>query len=102
MLVVMTAYVISEVDVHDEDLADRYRAMAQNSIAEYGGRYVVRGASPEVLEGDWPSSWRVVIVEFPSLARAHEWYASPQYAEALRISRTALERRLLFVEGISG
>ena len=37
--------------------------------------------------------------EFPSMARLREWYASPEYAEALAISQTALARRLLFVEG---
>jgi uncharacterized protein (DUF1330 family) len=33
------------------------------------------------------------------MARLREWYASPEYAEALAISQTALARRLLFVEG---
>jgi uncharacterized protein (DUF1330 family) len=28
-----------------------------------------------------------------------EWYASPEYAEALKIRAGALERRRLFVEG---
>ena len=33
----MAAYVISEVDVIDKDLADIYRTRAAASIAEYGG-----------------------------------------------------------------
>jgi uncharacterized protein (DUF1330 family) len=41
----------------------------------------------------------VVIVEFPSMERLRDWYASPEYAEALEIRQTALARRLLFVEG---
>jgi uncharacterized protein (DUF1330 family) len=32
----MTAYVISEVEVLDEDLANMYRTLAAASIAEYG------------------------------------------------------------------
>jgi uncharacterized protein (DUF1330 family) len=28
-----------------------------------------------------------------------EWYASPEYVEALQYLRTALDRRLIFVEG---
>ena len=31
--------------------------------------------------------------------RLREWYASPEYAEALHVRQTALARRLLFVEG---
>ncbi|SDJ88761.1 protein of unknown function [Actinopolyspora mzabensis] len=48
----MTAYVISEVEVLDEQLADQYRTLAKRSIEQYGGRYLVRGASPNVVEGN--------------------------------------------------
>jgi uncharacterized protein (DUF1330 family) len=54
-----------------------------------------------VAEGDWPAQQRVVVVEFPSMQRAREWYASPEYAEALAVRRDALERRLIFVEGVA-
>ena len=95
----MAAYAISEVEVLDEELADRYRSLAQRSIAQYGGRYIVRGAMPDAVEGDWPARQRVVIVEFPTMHRLREWYASPEYAQALEVRGTALARRLLFVEG---
>lgn len=95
----MTAYAISEIEVLDETQAQRYRELAEASIARYGGRYLVRGARPQVPEGEWPLDERVVIVEFPNLERLREWYASPEYAEALYVRQTALARRLLFVEG---
>ena len=41
-----------------------------------------------------------VIAEFPSMARAHEWYRSPEYAKALELRQTALHRRLIFVDGV--
>lgn len=97
----MAAYAISEVEIYDEQQADRYRKLAAASIAQYGGRYLARGAMPQVPEGDWPLDERVVIVEFPSMARLREWYASPEYAPALAIRQTALGRRLLFVEGVA-
>lgn len=97
----MPAYVISEVEVLDEELADTYRTLAEASIRRYGGRYVVRGAAPEAMEGSWPSSQRVVVVEFPDADRAREWYASSEYADALKVRKTALERRLLLVEGVA-
>ncbi|MFG3117535.1 DUF1330 domain-containing protein [Streptomyces sp. NPDC048197] len=96
----MPVYVISEVDVLDEELAYVYRKLAEASIRRYGGRYIVRGAVPEVLEGSWPSSQRVVVVEFPDADRAEEWYASSEYADALEVRKTALERRLLLVDGV--
>jgi uncharacterized protein (DUF1330 family) len=95
----MPAYVISEVEVRDENAIETYRTLAAQSIAHYGGRYLVRGGAAELAEGGPPPK-TLIIVEFPSMARAREWYASSQYAEALRVRRTALDRRLIFVEGV--
>ena len=97
----MAAYAISEVEVLNEEQAQFYRELAEASVTRYGGRYLVHGAMPQVPEGDWPPDDRVVVVEFPDMARLREWYASPEYAEALAVRQTALGRRLLFVEGVA-
>jgi uncharacterized protein (DUF1330 family) len=97
----MTAYVISEVEMLDETQGQRYRELAAASIARHGGRYLVRGADPQVPEGNWPAGHRIVVVEFPAMDQLRAWYASADYAEALAIRQTALDRRLLFVEGIT-
>jgi uncharacterized protein (DUF1330 family) len=94
----MAAYVISDVEVRDPVLVDRYRLLAQATIAKYGGRYLVRGGAIEPVEGGWTPR-HVVIVEFPTMEKAREWYRSPDYAEALAVRQTALDRRLIFVEG---
>jgi uncharacterized protein (DUF1330 family) len=96
----MSAYVISEVEVIDEIQFQQYRELAAASIAEYGGRYVVRGAEPQVPEGEWPPAQRVVVVEFPTMEQLRSWYSSAGYARALAVRQTALRRRLLFVDGI--
>lgn len=94
----MTAYVISELEPRDAALYEQYRALAPATIARYGGRYIVRGGAAELIEGAPPPK-TIVILEFPSMARAREWYRSPEYAEALKVRAGALERRLVFVEG---
>jgi uncharacterized protein (DUF1330 family) len=95
----MAAYVIADTEIVDPGLGARYRELAQKSIAHYGGRYIVRGGEVEPVEGDWlPHLF--VVVEFPSMDRARQWYRSPEYAEALDLRQTALRRRLIFVEGI--
>jgi uncharacterized protein (DUF1330 family) len=96
----MTAYVISEVEVLDDRLIETYRAMAQATIEQYGGRYIVRGGAVELVEGERNAARRFVIVEFPSMERAREWYRSPEYAQALKVRATALTRTLMFVEGV--
>jgi uncharacterized protein (DUF1330 family) len=96
----MPAYVISEVEILDETAADRYRALAAASIDQYGGRYLVRGATPDAVEGDVPPRRRLVIVEFPDMDVARQWYASESYTQALAHRDRALTRRLLFVDGL--
>lgn len=96
----MPAYVISEVEILDRGLIDEYRLLAQATIAKYGGRYIVRGGAVETIEGDWTPKY-IVIVEFPSMERAREWYDSPEYAEALKVRQHALKRRLILVDGLS-
>jgi uncharacterized protein (DUF1330 family) len=94
----MPAYVISEVEARDQAAMQAYRTLAAQTIALYGGRYLARGGAAEVVEGG-PAPKTIIIVEFPTMERLRQWYASPEYAEALKLRQTALERRLMFVEG---
>ena len=96
----MAAYVISEVDILDAAAMERYRTLAAASIAAHGGRYLARGGAAETVEGGPPPK-SIIVVEFPSMARLRAWYASPEYAEALKERRIALDRRLMFVEGVA-
>jgi uncharacterized protein (DUF1330 family) len=96
----MSAYVISDVQPLDADTIRAYRDLAEATIAKYGGRYIVRGGAIDRVEGDWNPNM-LVIVEFPTMDRAREWYRSPDYAEALKLRQTALQRNLIFVEGIA-
>jgi uncharacterized protein (DUF1330 family) len=95
----MSAYVISEVDVKDAAGFEAYRTIAAPTIAQYGGRYLVRGGTANAVEGGPPPK-NIIVVEFPTMEKLREWYASPEYAEALKVRQTALDRRLIFVEGV--
>ncbi|HEX2402347.1 MAG TPA: DUF1330 domain-containing protein [Mycobacterium sp.] len=96
----MAAYVISEVELLDQESFEQYRNLAKASIEEHGGRYLVRAALPEAAEGDWPSQRRLVILEFADMETARRWYSSESYAKALAFRNRALSRRLVFVEGV--
>jgi uncharacterized protein (DUF1330 family) len=96
----MTAYVIAEAEHLDTPEVRAYRELSKASIAQYGGRYLVRGALPEALEGEWADGCRMVVIEFPSLERAKSWYTSEEYAAA-RATRSGISgRRILFVDGV--
>ncbi|HEY4031920.1 MAG TPA: DUF1330 domain-containing protein [Caulobacteraceae bacterium] len=95
----MSVFVISDVETRDPGAMARYRVLAAESIAGHGGRYVVRGGRVETLEGGW-TPHAIVVIEFDTADQARAWYASPEYAEALALSATALARRLILVEGV--
>lgn len=77
----MPAYVLIDADVHDSAAYETYKALGTKANAQYGGKFLARGGPVEVLEGDWHPS-RCVVIEFPDVAAAKRWYASPEYAAA--------------------
>jgi len=40
----MAAYIVVQIDVHDPATYEEYKAAAQDTLAAFGGRYLVRGA----------------------------------------------------------
>jgi uncharacterized protein (DUF1330 family) len=95
----MPAFVIVEVEVHDPTRYEEYKRMAQDSLAVYGARYIVRGGRTEVLEGGWAPK-RLVILEFESLARAREWWDSPEYREGKALRNAIATSKMVAVEGL--
>lgn len=92
-------YVIVDVDVKDpQDYAD-YRAKAPATVTAAGGRYLVRGAEPTHVEKGWDVA-RFVILEFPSLTAARQWYMSPAYQAILPIRLRSTRSRMMMVEGL--
>lgn len=96
----MAGYVIAIIDVTDAEAYQEYARQVPATIAKYGGRYLVRGGKSDVREGEWPGQ-RTVILEFPSLARALEWYDSPEYGPLRPIRQANSRGRIAFFEGIA-
>ena len=94
----MAAYVIAAIEVTDPAVFEEYRGLVAETIAKYGGKYVVRGGKIEGLEGDW-SPKRLVVLEFPSMERAKEWHSSPEYIPVKEIRLRSTNTKLVLVEG---
>src|ERR1044072_5294841 len=97
----MPAYVIVEVTIHNPEEYKDYMKLTPASIAAYDGKFVVRGAKTESLEGDW-NPQRIVVLEFPSVRRAKEWWNSNEYAIAKTIRQRTAKTKMLVVDGFSG
>ena len=92
------AYLIGDIEVTDPDTYAKYAAGVPDTVAAYGGRYLVRGASGEVLEGTW-SPKRLVVLEFESMERAKAWYNSTEYADLKKLRQSASKGNLIFADG---
>ena len=95
----MSAYVIVEIDVHDPVLYEEYKKLTPISIAPYGGKFVVRGGEAHTLEGDWKPK-RIVVLEFPSVEKAREWWDGPVYRESRAILQRAAHTKMIVVPGV--
>ena len=95
----MPAYVIADTTVRDAAAFETYRSRAAASIHAHGGRYLVRGGAFTVLEGERQPQ-TIIVIEFPDRATAERWYASPEYAVALKVRDAALSRSLVLVDGV--
>jgi uncharacterized protein (DUF1330 family) len=94
----MSAYVVTQIEIHDSERYETYKKMSLASIGAFGGRFIVRGGKVETLEGTW-SPKRFVVVEFPSIARAKEWWSSQEYAAAKKLRQEIATSEMIVVEG---
>ena len=95
----MSAYVVVDIEVKDPAAYDRYKTLSSEAVAAFGGRFLVRGGPCETLEGTWRPK-RFVILEFPSVARAKEWWGSERYRPAKEIRQGSAATELIVVDGV--
>lgn len=95
----MKAYWIAHVTVTDPEAYKEYQALTPAAFARFGGRFLVRGGTAQVMEG--PEMARHVIVEFPDLASAQACYVSPEYTAARAKRDGAATVHLTIVEGVT-
>jgi uncharacterized protein (DUF1330 family) len=92
------AYIYVEMTIRDPERFKQYTALSAPAVHAVGGRYVVAGVKPEVLEGAFDAH-RIVVVQFPSLERAREFYHSAAYQAARQKRAGAAEFKMLLLEG---
>ncbi len=95
----MSAYVVVQADMKPGPDLDAYRQHASAAIAQYGGRFLVRGKDKLFAEGELARPAKVIIIEFDSGDAARRWYDSPEYALARRLKDAAMVRELFIVDG---
>lgn len=78
-------YVIAVDEITDMDrFMNEYLPAAAETVDAYDGEPLVLSFDPNVIEGEWDHTLTVV-VEFPSIETAQEWYADETYQEVKQI-----------------
>jgi uncharacterized protein (DUF1330 family) len=94
----MPAYIIARVEVTDWPKYRQYTLATPDVIARYGGKFIVRGGQMTTLEGE-AETRRLVVIEFPSMAKAQEFFHSPEYSRVKELRAGAALGQFLAVDG---
>jgi uncharacterized protein (DUF1330 family) len=96
----MKAYLVLDFSIHDLEGFKPYIAGVPAFIAKHGGKYIVQGAVPAPVEGDW-SPERMAIIEFPSRQNAEAFLGDRGFQELAKVRHRTTTSRLVLVDGAS-
>ena len=94
----MKAYLVLDLTVHDFGSFREYIEKVPAFIARHGGKYIVQGAEPVPLEGDWRPE-RMVILEFPARENATAFLTDPEFQGLLGLRHRTTTSKLVLVVG---
>ena len=90
-------YLVAHLRVHDKEGFEKFKQIAAPTIAEYGGKVLVREPNPDVREGK--DLGIALIIEFETIDIARKFYESQKYQEAKVVRELASNTHLVLVEG---
>jgi uncharacterized protein (DUF1330 family) len=92
-------YAIFTEKVNDQQAMGAYAKVAVPTALAAGGKIIVVGPPADVLEGEWHGD-RTVIIEFPSVEAARDWYNSPEYQAVIGQRLAAAESNAVILGGV--
>lgn len=95
----MAAYVISDLDILDIEHYLAYQRALKPLLAKVGARYLARGGSFTVYEGEHQPKC-LVVIEFPSADAIEVFYESPGYQALEPQRRACSSASIIAVEGL--
>lgn len=97
----MAAYVLIVVDRElDPEKMHEYRVGARESLIKHKGKLLTLPSSNKLaIEGE--DAETIIIVEFPTMESAKNWYYSEDYQGPAKIRQAATISRGFIVEGVN-
>ena len=96
----MPAYLIGRIQITDRARYSDYTSVTPGVIAQFGGRFIARGGECVTLEGPEETS-RVVLIEFPTLEAAKNFYQSEEYRQAKLLRDGAASAQFIAIDGVA-
>jgi uncharacterized protein (DUF1330 family) len=94
----MKAYLVVDLTVNDFAGFKKYIAEIPAFIAKHSGKFIVQGAQPTPIEGDWKPE-RMVILEFPERERAEAFLSDPEVQDLFKVRHATTTSKLVLVDG---
>ena len=95
----MAAYAIGHIrDLEMGPPIVDYLERIDATLAPFGGRFLVHGARPEVLEGQWVGD--LVVIEFPDLERARRGTGQLPISRLLRFRIDNSNSEIILLGGV--
>jgi uncharacterized protein (DUF1330 family) len=92
------AYLVLDFAINDFAGFRDYIAAIPTHIARHDGCYIVRGAKPSCIEGDWRPQ-HMVIIEFPGRSRAEAFLRDPHIQDLFKVRHQTTTSKLVLVDG---
>ena len=100
MTLVKPAYILLDTKINNPIAFEDYKATAKPIVEKFGGKYLTRGGIMDVVQKDLWAPVRVVLIQFPSMAAAHDFLDSPEYAPVKAIRLANANTTLIVLEGL--
>ena len=87
--------------LHDVEMGPEIVAYIEGideTLAAFGGRFIIHGGKVTELEGTW--SGDMIVIEFPDRAAAEGWYSSPAYRAILPLRTGHSKGVVILTDGV--
>jgi uncharacterized protein (DUF1330 family) len=75
------AYYVGNVqEVRDPEAYKAYAGSVAGTLTPFGGKFIVRGAEPVILDASKKPPGYIVVIQFPSMKNLRDWWESPAYS----------------------
>ena len=95
----MSAYMISQVTVTDQQKFQSYLAQTQPIAAKFGARPIALGGQPKMLNGESDDHQMVFVIEFPTMEKLDAWHSSDEYQAIVSLRDEGSDQHMVAYEG---